>query len=101
MDQPTRKFLAVLSSDPCGAICDRLEIKPASKMDLIEELGLQSREVASVLDALLLVGLVRHRSIRDGNPGRPPEVWELTGLEELAALEAYVKQLRHRLIDAG
>lgn len=100
MDQPTRKLLAVLGSDPCGAICERLEVGPASKMDLIGELGLQSREVASVLDALLLVGLVRYRVIKDGNPGRPPEAWELTGQEELAALGAYVKQMKHRLIDA-
>jgi predicted ArsR family transcriptional regulator len=100
MDQPTRKLLAILGSDPCGAICERLETGPASKTDLVEDLGLQSREVASALDALLLVGLVRHRSVRNGNPGRPPEVWELTGGEELAALGAYVKQMRHRLIDA-
>jgi predicted ArsR family transcriptional regulator len=100
MDQPTRKFLAVLGSDICGAICERLESTPATKTELVEELGLQNREVAGTLDALLLVGLVRHRAIKDGTPGRPAVVWELTKRDELAALEQYVKKMRHRLIDS-
>jgi predicted ArsR family transcriptional regulator len=101
MDQPTRKLLAVLGSDVCGSICERLEAGPAAKTELVEELGIQTREVASTLDALLLVGLLTYRSVKDGNPGRPPEVWELAAVDELTALETYVKEMRHRLIDHG
>jgi predicted ArsR family transcriptional regulator len=97
MDQPTRKFLGVLGSDICGAICERLE---SGSAELVEELGLQNREVAGTLDALLLVGLVRYMAIKDGTPGRPAVVWELTGRDELSALEGYVKEMRHRLIDS-
>lgn len=99
MNQPTRKLLAVLGSDACGAICERLETGPATKTELVEELGLQTREVASTLDALLLVGLLHYRLVKDGNPGRPPELWELAAEDELVALDAYVKKMKHRLID--
>lgn len=101
MDQPTRKLLAVLGSDICGAVCERLESGPATKSELVEELGLQNREVAGTLDALLLVGLVRYVAIKDGTPGRPAVRWELVGRDELFGLERYVKEMRHRLIDAG
>jgi predicted ArsR family transcriptional regulator len=100
MDQPTRKLLAVLGSDICGSICERLESTPATKTELVEELGLQNREVAATLDALLLVGLARYRAIKDGTPGRPAMVWELTGRDELNSLERYVKEMRYRLIDS-
>lgn len=99
MDQPTRKLLAVLGSDICGTICERLESGPATKTELVEEFGLQNRDVAATLDLLLLVGLVRYRAIKDGTPGRPAVVWELTGRDELSALEEYVKAMKHRLID--
>jgi hypothetical protein len=32
--------------------------------------------------------------------GRPREVWELAGAEELKNLESYVRQMQHRLIEA-
>lgn len=101
MDQPTRKLLALLGSDICGTICERLKAAPASKTEMVEEFGLQNREVAETLEMLLVVGLVRYRTIKDGTPGRPAVVWELTGRDELSALERYVKEMRHRLIDSG
>jgi len=99
MDQPTRKLLSVLGSDAAGAICERLAQGPASKTELGEKLELSGREVAATLGSLLLVGLVGSSKGEAKGPGRRPEVWRLVAEDELVALETYVREMRHRLID--
>lgn len=101
MNQQTRKLLALLGSDHCGAICERLESGAATQSGLAKELGLQSRDVAATLDQLLLVGLVRwHKEAGEG-PGRPAKLWTLVGVDELAKLEAFVRKLQRGLIDSS
>lgn len=100
MDQPTRKLLSLLGSDHCGAICERLESGAATQSQLVDELGLQSRDVAATLDQLLLIGLVRwHKDAGEG-PGRPAKHWRLVGAEELIKLETFAKEMQRRLIDS-
>lgn len=100
MGQPTQKLLALLGSDHCGAICERLESGPATQSGLGEELGLQSRDVSATLDQLLLLGLVRwSKDVGEGR-GRPAKLWTLVGTDELVKLETFVKEFRQRLIDA-
>lgn len=99
MDQQTQKLLALLGSDHCGAICERLEEGPVTQSGLVAELGIQSRDVAATLDQLLLVGLVRWRKDAGDGPGRPAKLWTLVGEKELVKLETFVKNLQRRLID--
>jgi predicted ArsR family transcriptional regulator len=101
MDQPTRKLLSLLGSESCAAICGRLGTAGATKTELVQELGLVSRDVSGVLDSLALVGFVRSRRAGAEGRGRPAEIWELVANEELEELEALVKVIRHRLIDAS
>lgn len=101
MDQPTRKLLALIGSDACGAICERLEAAPATQTELAEELGLQGRDVAATLDQLLLVGLVGWRKEATEGRGRPAKIWTLVRAEELATLERCVREVRQRLLEAG
>jgi predicted transcriptional regulator len=99
MDQQTRKFLALLSSEAGNAILERLKSGSAAKTDLVKELGIGSREIAGTLDMLELAGLVRSRRGARKSGGRPRELWELAGEEEVAGLEKELRELRHRLID--
>ena len=100
MDQTTRKFLALLGSDTCDAVCRRLAEGEATQTELVAELGVQSRDVGSVLDELLLVGLVRWRKESDGGRGRPGKLWRLRRSDELERIEAAVREMRVRLLDA-
>jgi predicted ArsR family transcriptional regulator len=94
-------MLSLLGSDHCGAICGRLESGSATQSQLVDELGLQSRDVSATLDQLLLVGLVRwHKGAGEG-PGRPAKYWRLVGTGELTKLETFIKEMHRRLIDSG
>ena len=99
MDQRTHALLALLGSDAAAAVLDHLADSPRAKTDLASATGMSSREVARVLEMLLLVGLVRHRRKSANGRGRPPEVWELADGGELAKLDSYLRSMRHRLID--
>lgn len=99
MDQRTRVLLTLLGSDGADAVLQRLEKGPTAKTALAAATGLPSREVARVLELLLLAGLVRYRKERGKGGGRPREVWELADKGELRRLDAYVRTMRHRLLD--
>ena len=99
MDQRTHALLALLGSDTAAAVLDCLAASPRAKTDLASETGMSSREVARVLEMLLLVGLVRHRRKPGNGRGRPPDVWEIADGGELAKLDSYLRAMRHRLID--
>jgi predicted ArsR family transcriptional regulator len=100
MDQSTRKLLALLSNDSTDAICERLGRSPAAKTTLAEELELDPREVASALDSLLLIGIVRYSRGAGKGRGRRPELWRLVAGAELGKLEAYLVAMRHRMLDS-
>jgi predicted ArsR family transcriptional regulator len=100
MDQTTRKLFALLGTDMCGAICERLAVGAAAKTELAKDLKRSSRDIAATLDSLNLAGLVRYSTLHSGGRGRPQQVWELATADELKKLEDYVRRMRRRLIDS-
>jgi predicted ArsR family transcriptional regulator len=98
MDQQTRRFLALLGADETEALVERLAEGEAAKTELASELSLPARTVAETLDLMLICGLATQRKKKGANGGRPRELWQLRGAEELESLETFVKQMRKRLI---
>lgn len=75
-------------------------MKPGAILWFGFETQVPDRCRATVLDGLGLLGLARMRREQPaGGRGRPSEVWELSAPKELDALERWVKEMRHRLVD--
>jgi DNA-binding HxlR family transcriptional regulator len=101
MDHQTRAFLALVGEETTALIAAALAERALSSTELAKATQTDPRVLTKHLEAMRLSALVSSHRRPGRGSGRPPIYWQLANTELVEELAEFVRQIRHRLIDAG